>query len=115
MNAKTLSDLQPGDHFIEKLFVNDVIVFIYGFFERRTAEGRFAGYVNHRADVALDGRALSEAQHELVGVISSEAYAYAEQQGWPNDEEGVSRVLRYSERPHGFAGALHRLKKVFRR
>jgi len=29
MNAKTLSDLQPGDHFIEKLFVNDVIVFIY--------------------------------------------------------------------------------------
>ena len=110
-----MSDLQPGDHFIQKLFVNDVVVFVYGFFERLTPEGMFAGHSTHHTGVTLDGRVLSEAQHELVGVISEQAYAYAEQQGWPNDEEGVSRVLRYSERPHGFAGALQRLRRVFSR
>jgi hypothetical protein len=110
-----MSDLQPGDHFIQKLFVNDVVVFVYGFFERRTPEGMFAGYIDHNAGVILDGRVLSEAQHELVGVISAQAYAFAQKQGWPNDELGVSRVLRYSERPHGFTGALHRLRRVFSR
>lgn len=110
-----MSDLKPGDYFIQKLFVNDEVVFIYGYFERYMPGGQFTGYIDHNTGVTLDGRMLSEAQHELVGVISKQAYNFAQKQGWPNDQEGVSRVLRYHNRPHGFAGFFHRLAGLLSR
>jgi hypothetical protein len=99
VNIRRLSDLQPGDHFIEKFFVNDLVVFVYGFLEGLTPAGGFAGYLQYNSDVPLDGRVLSDAQHEFVGLISQRAYSFAQRQGWPNDEDGVARVLQYSERP----------------
>ena len=97
MKNRRLSDLRPGDHFIQKLFVNDLVVFVYGFLEGLSPGGALAGHFYHNAEVSLDGRELSEAQHEFVGTISERAYAYAQEEGWPNDEEGVAAVLRYSE------------------
>jgi hypothetical protein len=90
-----MSDLQPGEHFIEKLTVDDLVVYVYGFFERRLADGKFAGHMSHKTGVKLEGRVLSRAQHDFVGVISKRAYDFAERQGWPNDEVGVLRVLAY--------------------
>lgn len=90
-----MSDLQPGEHFIEKLAVDDLVVYVYGFFERRAPDGKFVGHMSHNTGVKLKGRVLSRAQHDFVGVISKQAYDFAERQGWPNDEAGVSRVLAY--------------------
>ncbi len=94
-----MSDLQPGEHFIEKLTVDDLVVYVYGFFERRLSDGKFAGHMSHNSEVKLEGRVLSRAQHDFVGVISKQAYDFAERQGWPNDERGVSQVLAYVEAP----------------
>lgn len=94
-----MSDLQPGEHFIEKLIVDDLVVYVYGFFERRLPDGNFAGHMRHNAAVKLDGRVLSHAQHDFVGVISKQAYDFAERHGWPNDEAGVSEVLAYVAPP----------------
>src|SRR5215471_11365593 len=99
MSARTMADLQPGEHFIEKLMVDDLVVYVYGFFERRLPDGKFAGHMSHNSGVTLNGRILSRAQRDFVGVISKQAYDFAERQGWPNDEAGVSRVLTYVEPP----------------
>jgi hypothetical protein len=109
MSEKSMSDLQPGDYFIQKVFVDDLVVHLYGHFEHLTPEGLFAGQMNHNSGVTLDGRVLSQAQHELVGVISESAYRYAARHGWPNDAEGVAGVLSYSSRPRGVGALLVRL------
>lgn len=111
MTTRTMSDLQPGEHFIEKLIVDDLVVYVYGFFERRLPGGQFAGNISHNAGVKLDGRVLSRAQHEFVGVISTSAYEFAERQGWPNDADGVEQVLHYVEQPKSSSGFFSRLFK----
>jgi len=111
MNTRTMANLQPGEHFIEKLTVDDLTVYVYGFFERRLPDGLFAGYVSHNAGVKLEGRVLSRALHEFVGVISKPAYEFAERQGWPNDADGVSQVLHFVEQPKRSRGFFSRLFK----
>jgi hypothetical protein len=115
MTARTKPSLQPGEHFIDRHFVDDQVVHVYGFVERCQPDGKLTGYVSHSSDVQIEGRTLSDSQSEFVGVISERAFHYAERQGWPNDEQGVLRVLHYSERPHGLAGVAYRISKLFKR
>ena len=66
MNIRTMSNLQPGEYFIEKLMVDDLSVYVYGFFERFMPDGKFAGYVSHNAEVKLEGRVLSHGQRQSL-------------------------------------------------
>ena len=104
-----MNDLKPGQYFIQKTFVDDRIVVLYGFFERLTDDGRCAGYMHHNNEVSFEGRVLSKAQHEFVAVISKRAFEKAKRLGWPNDEAGVEAVLGYSRDPSGILKILMRV------
>lgn len=117
MNATSLSDLRPGDHFIEKLIIDSKPLYTYGFFERiDPATGFFLGECHYDdPTIQLSGKVLSGAQHEFVAVISKRAYRYAQRLAWPNEREKVEEIIRYSNEKTRIQRVSEALRRMFER